>query len=425
MRIGPQVTINGVAGITRVLVCDGTWTQSGSSLFCLYNLFYSAATLTTSDTNAPPAPFAFYNQTDYKIQHNVGSATAIVLTGFVDQQRLSGTTASANIAIGDIDSFRSSPQMVSSNASASITATNRYGLNIKDVTFTATGTVVLTNNIGINIDDMVVGVSGNRTVTNVYGIKSSLSSGTNKWFIYHNSTAASMHEGNFQIGMESTTTGELHFANASNTNLVKIKALAGGGAYTLTLPTDDGTANQVLKTDGSGGLSWTTAAGTSPLTTKGDLFTYTTTDDRLAVGTNRQTLEVDSSTASGLKWGNNCGFTITGSTATVGGTSTVNLTSEAVACSTRMPFAGEIYAIAIGLSTNRTAGTCTARYTIGGTPDTTNTAVIDGTNTLNFYRLFATPVAFAAGDLINLQTDTSGFTPTTADALVTLFCRRT
>jgi hypothetical protein len=31
-------------------------------------------------------------------------------------------------------------------------------------------------------------------------------------------------------------------------------------SYTLTLPVDDGTANQVLKTDGSGVLSWTTAA---------------------------------------------------------------------------------------------------------------------------------------------------------------------
>lgn len=37
---------------------------------------------------------------------------------------------------------------------------------------------------------------------------------------------------------------------------------------TLTLPVDDGTANQVLQTDGSGNLSWASAASTSACTTR-------------------------------------------------------------------------------------------------------------------------------------------------------------
>jgi hypothetical protein len=70
--------------------------------------------------------------------------------------------------------------------------------------------------------------------------------------------------------------------------------------YTLTLPTDDGGVNQVLQTDGSGGLSWATVASTVT-TTRGDLIKRgASADERLAVGTANQVLKSDGTDPS---WG--------------------------------------------------------------------------------------------------------------------------
>lgn len=70
-----------------------------------------------------------------------------------------------------------------------------------------------------------------------------------------------------------------------------------------------GLAYTYVKTDGklylkddTGAETDLTATGSSPLTTKGDVYTYTTTDARLAVGTDGYVLTADSAQAAGIKW---------------------------------------------------------------------------------------------------------------------------
>ena len=59
-------------------------------------------------------------------------------------------------------------------------------------------------------------------------------------------------------GTSSGTVGTLQLNCSNNNHGVKIASPphSAGASYTLTLPNTDGNANQVLKTDGSGGLDW-------------------------------------------------------------------------------------------------------------------------------------------------------------------------
>ena len=82
--------------------------------------------------------------------------------------------------------------------------------------------------------------------------------------------------------------------------------------------------NEVLTYSGS---VWVAVGGGSPLTTKGDLYTFSTVDARLAVGANDTVLTADSAEATGLKWATPAagGMTLISTTTLTG--ASVSLTS--------------------------------------------------------------------------------------------------
>lgn len=64
--------------------------------------------------------------------------------------------------------------------------------------------------------------------------------------------------GNVRVANQS----DIRFGDADNSNFVAFQAPANIiSNVTWTLPATDGTANQVLRTDGAGNLSWTNASG--------------------------------------------------------------------------------------------------------------------------------------------------------------------
>jgi len=110
------------------------------------------------------------------------------------------------------------------------------------------------------------------------------------------------------LGFKTFATGDVLTAADTNGYLMQgvlVFATAAARDAAITSPQAGQTAylkdsNTIVSYSGS---AWVTKSGAaSPLTTKGDLYGYSTADARVAVGTNGTVLTADSTAATGVAW---------------------------------------------------------------------------------------------------------------------------
>lgn len=191
----------------------------------------TALSVVTNATNSTAVPTAVAAANDGEVFRRSGTSLAF------------GTVATAGIADGAVTNVKIADVAASKLTSGTLPSSFAFG--------TTASSTARTNYSG-----------GNPSfITSNNANESSIFSQDGEQYLTVNNTSAAIGSGASKVEF---TDGVLALFDSDATNKVSIQTPATGTLttnYTLTLPADDGTANQVLTTNGTGTLSWTTPSG--------------------------------------------------------------------------------------------------------------------------------------------------------------------
>lgn len=141
-------------------------------------------------------------------------------------------------------------------------------------------------------------------------------------------------------------------------------------------------------------VSSTGGSGSSPLTTKGDLYGYSTTNDRLPIGTDNYVLTADSGQSLGIKW----------APATGGGSGITRSVSSVATATNAGSTSSTDYVYLVSGTTTITLPTAvgnTNRYTITNVGTNTVTVATTSAQTINGSASATLPIANMSLDFIS------------------------
>lgn len=348
--------------------------------------------LTTALTNGDIATASNFFDTNFAIKNaavnskqmkfSLGGATAATTTTFTLVQ-----TANRSLTFPDLTDFIVSRTSTDTLTNKSIDATTNTLSNIANVSIAAAGVaniarnkfaagglnnVVVNDGAGVMTDIAQIAITqGGTGQSTALAAFNALSPLTTKGDILGRTVANNIRvpvgADGFALVADSTQAAGIKWAATAGVGTVTSVALADGsglpiytisgspvvGAGTLTFTLSNENANLVFAGPNGGGPAQPTfralvAADINaalPVTTKGDLLTYSVSPTRLPVGADGTVLSADSTQATGLKWIAGAGtgtvtsvaladgsgtpiYTISGSPVTTNGTLTFTLSNE-------------------------------------------------------------------------------------------------